>query len=211
MAVPIIWRPDRLTKIELHRTSVLDGYAKDKSAVHGVWMNRQTGKQFAAVCTHMLVQGGTGWAKQAENVNRIRDDYRGRGLPVIMLGDLNAHASKVSQFFAGNVLGGRLDYAVGYGIEPSSQKSLSRAGSDHARRLFRFDATSSEAGSGPIGGGSAPSRLSASGAAAIRELARMHGATYVSPHRDPQGLSAFDLGASGAKNTALCRGHPPAS
>jgi hypothetical protein len=203
MAVPIIWRPDRLEKIELHRTTVLNGYAKDKSAVHGVWRNRATGKTFAAMCTHMLVQGGTGWAKQAANVNRIRDSYRARGLPVIMLGDLNARTSKVAQFFGGSPLGHRIDYVVGYGIKPDKSEAIGYAGSDHQRVRFTFSAiapTSTGAGSALIGGGATPSR---SGEAGIREVAARHSATYITPHRDPRGLPSFDIGSSGAKNSAI--------
>jgi hypothetical protein len=56
MAVPIIWRPAKLENLELHRTTVLTGYQRDKSVVHGVWRNRATGEEFAALCTHMLVR-----------------------------------------------------------------------------------------------------------------------------------------------------------
>jgi hypothetical protein len=150
MAVPIIWRPAKLENLELHRTTVLRGYARDKSVVHGVWRNRGTGEQFAALCTHMLVQGGSGWQKQAANVNRIKDTYRRRGLPTMVLADMNAPESKVLNFFSGKPTGGRIDFMVSYGLPQPKMTQLSNAGSDHARRLFTFPPTN--AGQGSIGG-----------------------------------------------------------
>jgi hypothetical protein len=51
------------------------------------------------------------------------------------------------------------------------------------------------------------------GAAGIRAIARALGASYIAPHRDPQGGPAFDLGSSGAKNdriaAALISRHGP--
>lgn len=167
MAVPIIWRPSNLDKVELHRTTVLTGYARDKSAVHGVWRNRSTGKEFAAICTHMLVQGGTGWHKQAVNVSRIRASYQRRGLPVIILADMNAPQSKVLGFFAGKPLGGRIDFLVGFGVKPEKMEVLSNAGSDHARRRWTFPpepgTTNAGAGDSTVGGGVAPSRFDQQG------------------------------------------------
>jgi hypothetical protein len=201
-AVEILWRTAKLEQVEVHRNTTLTGYARDKSAVWGVWKSKTTGKQFGAICTHQLVQGGTGWAKQAAHVNEIRSRLVSRGLPVVLLGDMNASGGRISAAFGGQPGCVRIICAVSYGMKPVKTEVLARMGSDHPRVRFTFPQ------SGPAAAPPAPVKPHTTGpvtngAAGIREIAGRHNATYVSPHRDPQGLSAFDIGSSGAKNTAI--------
>jgi hypothetical protein len=110
----------------------------------------------------MLVQGGSGWQKQAANVNRIKDSYRRRSLPTMVLADMNAPESKVMNFFSGKPTGGRIDFMVSYGLPQPKMTQLSNAGSDHARRLFTFP-TNAGTGSAKLGGVAAPSRFDQQG------------------------------------------------
>lgn len=165
MAVPIIWRPDRLDLVTWERETVLRGYRRDKSAVWGIWRNRATGQSFAAINTHMLVEGGRGWLEQAAAVNRIRARLEGQGLPVVMLGDMNAPASKVAAVFGGQQSGRRIDFIIGHGATPGPAETLSKFGSDHARVRVAFPQTAADSGAVPphIRGGSAPSRFDQQG------------------------------------------------
>jgi hypothetical protein len=196
-AVPIIWRTSKLELVTWQREDALNGFAKDKSVVWGVWENRATGKRFAAVNTHQLVQGGLGWARQAVKVNAVRARLQGQGLPVVLLGDFNASAPKIRDAFGSAGVGHHIDRVIGFGVKPAGVETLSKSGSDHARVRASFAAPAVTRTTIPATG--AVPR----GAAGIRAIARQHGANPVTPHTDPQGLPAFDLMSSGKRNTDL--------
>ena len=193
MAVPIIWRKSTLDLISWKREDSLRGFAKNKSVVWGIWEVKATGQRFGAVNTHQLVQGGTGWDEQAVKVNQVRARLQARGLPVVLVGDMNASPSKVAATFGGNPARHHIDYVIGFGVKPAGHKDLGYAGSDHRRVMAVFGATSPTKTDVPV----------SRGAAGIRAIAKAHGANPITAHTDPQGMAAFDLMLSGDANTEL--------
>lgn len=196
MAVPIIWRTDKLELVEWHREQTLTS-PQDKWVVWGIWTVKASGQRFAAVNTHQLVEGGRGWDVQAVKVNEVLAKLKAQGLPVVMVGDFNASAPKIAATFGSAGVGHNIDRVIGYGATPIRQETLGYEGSDHrqfraffpvAQKTSVYDTASAPKRNGPEG---------------IKALARSMGVTQITPHTDPQGQPAFDMFASGQANTDL--------
>jgi hypothetical protein len=78
-------------------------------------------------------------------------------------------------------------------LAASSKAALAASKAAQAASMVTLGGASSFSGKLPGG----------TGAAGIRAIARALGASYIAPHRDPQGGPAFDLGSSGAKNDRI--------
>jgi hypothetical protein len=140
MAVPILWRTDKLELVEWHRERSLLGFGTNKWVVWVVLRNKATGQRFAVVNSHMLVQGGRGWDRQAVKVNRVKDRLRAQGLPVILAGDMNASVPKVRDVFGSGGVGHGIDRIVAFNTTTPKLETLDYGGSDHAKIRATFAA-----------------------------------------------------------------------